>query len=113
MVYYLRPRSGSVVKHNLGHSAAFSPPGSEGEDEQSEVSLYLVVFLLVTIISTLVILLGVKPDENGFSFLCVKDEKEKYQVSMTRVLGLSLLLGLLVSAAVYGVNKAKPGVLKM
>jgi len=111
MVYYLRPRS--VVKHNLGHSAAFSSPGSTGEEENTEVSLYLVVFLLVTIISTLVILLGVKPDENGFSFLCVKDEDGKCEVSMSRVLGLSLLLGLLVAASVYGVNKAKPGVLKM
>jgi hypothetical protein len=95
----------------MSYNASFS--GSEESEENSEVSLYLVVFLLVTVISTLVILLGVKPDENGFSFLCVKDENGKCQVSMVRVVGLSLLLGALVAASVYGVNKAKPGVLKM
>ncbi len=114
MVYYLRPHKKESSKSSLLYRAALPSNTGDLESENSEqFSVYLVVFLLVTVISTLVILLAVKPDENGFSFLCVKDEKDKCQVSTIRVLGVSLLLGLLVSASIYGINKAKPGTLKL
>jgi hypothetical protein len=106
MVYYLRPR-----KQEMSYKF---PVGSESESDSSKKLVpYLVIVLLVTIVSGLVILFGVKPDLNGFSFLCVKDENGKHKVCNMRVGGLSLLIGLLVAAGVYGVNKAKPELLAL
>jgi glycerol uptake facilitator-like aquaporin len=73
----------------------------------------LVILLLVTVVSTLVILVGVKPDDDCFSFLCVKGEDGKCQVSNVRVVGLSVLIGLLVAGGVFGVNKFNPSLLAL
>jgi hypothetical protein len=108
MVYYLRPRNHNQQESSYRFSADSS---SETEDKTHEAVPYLVIILLVTVISTLVILLGVKPDSNGFSFLCVKQDDGTCKVSNVRVMALSLLLGLLVAAGIFGVNKAKPGLL--
>jgi hypothetical protein len=107
MVYYLRPRNQRM--QNNQHSLSYSL----GNSEKQVVIPYLVILLLVTVISTLVILLGVKPDEDCFSFLCVKGDDGKCKVSNVRVLGLSLLIGLLVALGVFGVNKANPELLSL
>ena len=108
MVYYLRPRKQEM-------SYKLSPSGSDSESEQNMPNYvpYLVIVLLVTIVSALVILFGVKPDENGFSFLCVKDDNNKHKVNNMRVAGLSLLIGLLVALGFYAVNKSKPELLSL
>ena len=112
MVYYLRPRN-----QNNGLSYKLDGQGgleeNQNKENQNKVVPYLVILLLVTVISTLIILLGVKPDGDCFSFLCVKDENGKCQVNNGRVLFLSLLIGLLVAGGVFGVNKFKPELLAL
>lgn len=103
MVYYLRPR------RELGKELSYK---LAGKDELLSTLLpYLIMALIVTVLSVVVILYGVKPDMNGFSFLCVKDEEGKHKVSNMRVFGLSLLLGVLVALAMFGLNKVNPDLL--
>jgi hypothetical protein len=106
MVYYLRPRNHN--QHNQ-HNVSYSL----GSSDVNLVVPYLVILLLVTVVSTLVILLGVKPDQDCFSFLCVKGDDGKCQVSNVRVVGLSLLIGLLVAGGVFGLNKVNPSLLAL
>jgi len=112
MVYYLRPRNNQQVSYKFPVNSE-DVTGSDLSKNHEQIVTYLVITLLVSVISTLVILVGVKPDDNGFSFLCVKQDDGKCKVSVFRVVCLSILLGVLVAGGVFGLNKVNPELLSL
>jgi hypothetical protein len=73
----------------------------------------LVLTVIVTAVTAVVVLQGVKPSESCAKFLTTTDKDGNVVVSNLKVISLSLGMGLLVSLLAFSVHYLQPSLLDL
>ena len=139
MVYYLRPAGHKF--HSPSHSSyryRASPVSSplpqinvpkmssmsqmsqmssmsseSSKDMLEQLTPYLVLTVIVSAVTAVVILQGVKPSETCAKFLTKTEDDGTVKVSPLKVTGLSLGVGLLVALLSFAVHSLQPSLLDL
>ncbi len=128
MVYYLRPHpreSSYSLGHKLTPTGSPVPPApvqltaskslslSQVGVEDTHLTAYLVLGVIVAAVTAAVVTLGVKPNENCAAFLTTKNDDGTVTVSPLKVTGLSLGVGAVVAVVAYLVHSFNPSLLQL